>query len=62
MREDEILTNTLYSFVETGEEGGRVRGGLRKKNDLLNISKLCEAGLINVVREESEWSVAEQSH
>ncbi len=55
MREDEILTNTLYSFVETGEEKGKVRGGLRKKNDLLNISKLCEAGLISIVRENSGW-------
>ena len=55
MRDDEILTNTLYSFVETGEEGGKVRGGLQKKNDLLNISKLCEAGLISVVREKTGW-------
>lgn len=55
MKNDEILTRKLYSFEETGEEDGTVVGELRKKNDLLNVSKLCEAGLINVFRETSGW-------
>lgn len=55
MKNDEILTRKLYSFEETGEVDGTVVGELRKKNDLLNVSKLCEAGLINVFRETSGW-------
>ena len=55
MKNDEILTRTLYSFEETGEQRGKVVGDLVKKNDLMNVSKLCEAGLINVFREKSGW-------
>ena len=55
MKNDEILTRKLYSFEEAGEESGKVVGELKKRNDLLNVSKLCEAGLINVFREKSGW-------
>ena len=55
MKNDEILTRKLYSFEETGEKDGKVLGELVKKNDLMNVSKLCEAGLINIFREKSGW-------
>ena len=55
MKNDEIITRTLYSFKETGEMNGKVIGELEKKNDLMNVSKRCEAGLINVFREKSGW-------
>ncbi len=58
MQNSEILTNTLYSFEEKGESKGHVIGELHKKNDLMNVSKLCEAGLINIFREKSGWDDA----
>ena len=51
----EIQVNTLFEFVETGEEEGRVKGYLRKVNDLVNTKKLVGAGLYGVYEEmESE--------
>lgn len=44
-KDGEIRTNSLYSFVEEGEENGKVRGSLRKENDLINKDKLLRAGI-----------------
>lgn len=52
MKEDQIQLNTLFRFMETGEDTDRVTGRLIKVNDLYNVGKLSAAGLLNVVREE----------
>lgn len=44
-RDGEIHMNQLYSFIETGEDNGRVKGLLKKENDLINKNKLYRAGL-----------------
>lgn len=41
----EIRTKPLYQFVENGEEGGRVLGGLLRVNELTNTNKLTAAGI-----------------
>ncbi|MBQ7776142.1 MAG: CpaF family protein [Lachnospiraceae bacterium] len=44
--EGQIRLNTLYEFVETGENAdGRVEGALKKRSDLLQTGKLRAAGL-----------------
>lgn len=44
--EGRILINTLYEFVETGEdENGRVEGMLQKRGNLSQLGKLKAAGL-----------------
>ena len=41
----EISFNTLYEFKETGEEGGKVQGGLvRVAENLKNTEKMQRAG------------------
>ncbi len=36
----QVVLNTLYEFVETGERDGEIQGNLRKVNQLLNVDKL----------------------
>lgn len=48
---DEIITSELYHFVETDVRKDKVVGELRKVNDLLNVNKLMNAGLIEIYRE-----------
>lgn len=40
----EIVLNTLYEFVEQGEENGRIKGQLMQVNELENIDKMRGAG------------------
>ena len=47
----EIELNKLYEFVETGEVGNRLKGSLRKINDLINTDKLVNAGLYEIFKE-----------
>lgn len=47
----EIELNKLYEFVETGEVGKRLKGSLRKINDLINTDKLVNAGLYEIFKE-----------
>ncbi len=47
----EIQLNKLYEYIETDVNRGKVKGSLRKINDLHNTIKLQSAGLINVNRE-----------
>lgn len=43
---EEIQTNVLYEFRETGEkEGGKVRGQLERCGELANTRKLLQAGI-----------------
>lgn len=43
-RDGIIRLHPLYNFVEEGEEGGRIRGTLRKVGEILNDHKLKAAG------------------
>ena len=45
IKNDEIRTQTLYSFEETGEDMGKVIGELKKQNELFHIDKLTRAGI-----------------
>ena len=47
----EIELNKLYEFAETGEVGKRLKGSLRKINDLINTDKLINAGLYEIFKE-----------
>jgi pilus assembly protein CpaF len=51
MNQGEIVTNELYRFEEKSVVGDRVQGELKKINDLQNVVKLMNAGLIEVYRE-----------
>ena len=51
MENDEIVTRELYRFVETDIKQEKVVGELRKINDLVNVGKLANAGLITVYQE-----------
>jgi pilus assembly protein CpaF len=44
-RDGEILLNPIYLFEEQGEEDGRVKGTLVKKNELRKTEKLSRAGI-----------------
>ncbi|MBQ7708072.1 MAG: CpaF family protein [Lachnospiraceae bacterium] len=50
----EIELNKLYEFVETKEVGKRIRGSLRKINDLINTDKLMNAGLYELYKESQD--------
>ena len=43
--QEEIITQELYQFQETGEAEGKVLGVLAQKNELSHQGKLCAAGL-----------------
>ena len=51
LEDEEIITRELWRFEE--KEGGseKVVGDFRKINDLLNVRKLKDAGLLSVYRE-----------
>ena len=51
MENDEIVTRELYKFVETDVKQEKVVGELRKMNDLINVEKLTNAGLLKVYKE-----------
>ena len=51
MENDEIVTRELYKFVETEVKQEKVVGELRKMNDLINVEKLTNAGLLKVYKE-----------
>jgi pilus assembly protein CpaF len=44
-KDNEIQLNTLFSFEETGENTGRVKGNLTKVNELHSKAKLIRAGI-----------------
>lgn len=48
-RDGEIMLNPLYKFEECGEENGRVKGGLIRKNHLISLDKWNRAGLEEVI-------------
>lgn len=52
VKEGEIKLNTLYEFVEQGTEHGRIKGQLRKVNDLINLQKMMKTNGATVVKEE----------
>ncbi|NLP34310.1 MAG: CpaF family protein [Clostridiales bacterium] len=47
-KDGEIEINPLYTFMEEGEHGGRIKGSLRKRNDLIHTEKLQRAGLLKL--------------
>ena len=51
MENDEIKTRELFRFIETDVRKDKVIGDFRKMNDLLNVSKLKNAGLIEIYQE-----------
>ncbi|MBR3834145.1 MAG: CpaF family protein [Lachnospiraceae bacterium] len=40
VEDGQVMLNTLYEFVETGEKDGKLIGSLRKVNQLINVDKL----------------------
>jgi pilus assembly protein CpaF len=48
-REGEISLNPLYLFEEKEEESGRIKGCLIKQNELRQVQKLKNAGLLNTL-------------
>ncbi|MBQ9233028.1 MAG: CpaF family protein, partial [Lachnospiraceae bacterium] len=50
----EIEINKLYEFVETGESKKRLKGSLRRVNDLINVDKLVSAGLYDIYKERGD--------
>lgn len=54
MKGEDILTETLFRFEETGEKNGRVLGRLRRVKDLQRLDKLMAAGLFSIYREDFE--------
>ena len=51
MEDDEIKTREICRFVETEKNKEKVIGELRKINDLMNIDKLMNAGMLDVFQE-----------
>ena len=51
MTEGNVKLNSLFVFVETGEEHGRLKGVLKKMNDIINVSKLESSGKLEMYRE-----------
>jgi pilus assembly protein CpaF len=47
-KDGEFCINPLFSFVENGEEGGKVKGNLIKQNVLIHKEKLCRAGFMTI--------------
>lgn len=52
MKDEEIMLNSIYEFEETAEYNGRVSGKLEKINDLMQVTKLSSAGLLDIYKEE----------
>ncbi|MCR5213460.1 MAG: CpaF family protein [Eubacterium sp.] len=51
VEKDEIVTRELCRFEETGRNKDRIVGEFRKINDLLNLNKLKNAGLLEIFQE-----------
>lgn len=51
MVDGNVNLNKLFEFTETGEAGGRLRGVLKKINDIVNLGKLEHAGMLETYRE-----------
>ncbi len=51
MEKGEVKLNTLFEFVETGETRKKIVGKLQKINDLINIQKLMDSGLMGIYEE-----------
>jgi pilus assembly protein CpaF len=51
VKNDEIITNEIYRFEEDDSSSDVVTGDLKKINDLKNVNKLINAGLIGVYRD-----------
>ena len=51
VKNDEIITNEIYRFEEEDSSSDVVTGDLKKINDLKNVNKLINAGLIGVYRD-----------
>lgn len=51
MVDGNVNLNKLFEFMETGEAGGRLRGVLKKINDIVNLGKLEHAGMLETYRE-----------
>lgn len=47
----QVVLNTLYEFVETGDVGGKLEGGLRKVNELVNVEKLMRWNMRDIYDE-----------
>ena len=47
----EIEIKKLYEFIETGEVKGRIKGSLKRLNDLINTDKLINSGLYESYKE-----------
>lgn len=52
-RNNEIIVNPLYEFVEDGEENGQVQGKLCKTGSVVNVEKFRAAG-INMQKSDNE--------
>lgn len=51
VKNDEIITNEIYRFEEDDSSSDVVTGDIKKINDLKNVNKLINAGLIGVYRD-----------
>ena len=51
MENGEVKLNTLFEFVEAGEVRKKITGKLQKINDLVNIQKLTDSGLMGLYEE-----------
>ena len=51
LEDEEIITRELWRFEEKEGSSEKVIGDFRKINDLLNVRKLKDAGLLSVYRE-----------
>ncbi len=54
MKDSEVSLNSLFEYVEEGEEQGRIIGKLQKIRDLTNVSKLVSCGKFKVYREAAD--------
>ena len=44
-RDNEIIVNPIYEFVEESEENGKVQGKLHKTGSMVNVEKFRAAGI-----------------
>lgn len=51
VKNGEIELNTLFEFVEQGEDEGHIVGVLKKVNDLISVEKLVNRGLFELYQE-----------
>jgi len=51
MKDGDVILNTLFEYVHPEKNEGRVKGVLRKVNDLININKLSMTGMLELYEE-----------